>query len=226
MGDKNKTKMNNNKNSFCIYCSEGASRVIKFYSRNENLKNYKPHKVVYDGQRDDVINKLYGLFGVDFIHFDNKVDIYDPKRVHNSTSRFLHKILDEFSIEYLLCFGDKILKQEFINSYPNKLINFHPAILPSFKGLKAINQALNSGTDFLGNTAHFIDDGIDTGKIIIQSAMLTEDFEDYEDVLEMQFPMIKMILRDVLNYQINDEDLMKELENRTKRMLIPQKCNF
>lgn len=218
--------MNKNKKSFCIYCSEGASRVIKFYSVDENINNYRPNKLVYDGEKEDVIKILNEMFGDDFIIFNNNVKTYDPKRIHNSTSQFLHKKLDEFSIEYLLSFGGKILKKEFINSYPNKLINFHPAILPSFKGLLSINQALDSGVNFLGNTAHFIDEGIDTGKILIQSAMLTEEFEDYEDVLEMQFPMIKIILRDILNYEINDKDIMRELKNRTKKMLIPQKCTL
>jgi len=184
------------------------------------------NKLVYDGEKEDVIKILNEMFGDDFIIFNNNVKTYDPNRIHNSTSQFLHKKLDEFSIEYLLSFGGKILKKEFINSYPNKLINFHPAILPSFKGFLSINQALNSGVNFLGNTAHFIDEGIDTGKILIQTAMLAEDFEDYEDVLEMQFPMIKMILRDILNYEINDKDIMRELENRTKKMLIPQKCTL
>lgn len=217
--------MNKINKSFCIYCSEGASRVIKFYSVKENIKNYRPNKIVYDGERDDVINTLKIIFGEDVIVFNKTVNTYDAKRVHTSTSQFLHRILDKFSIEYLLCFGDKILKNDFIKSYPNKLINFHPAILPAFKGLKAINQALDSGTNFLGNTAHYIDKGIDTGKIIIQTAMLTEEFEDYEDVLEMQFPMIKMILRDILNYEIKDRDIMIELFNRKKSILIPKKCN-
>ncbi len=218
--------MNRNSKTFCIYCSNGASRVIRFYAFKQNLIKYKPKKVIYDGERDDIVTKLIEMFGDDLIIFNKNVRNFDPKRIHNSTSQFLHKTLDEFSIEYLLSFGGKILKKEFINSYPNKLINFHPAILPSFKGLLSINQALDAGVNFLGNTAHFIDEGIDTGKILIQTAMLAEEFEDYEDVLEMQFPMIKIIFRDILNYEINEKEIMRELENRTKKMLIPQKCTL
>jgi len=216
----------NNKKTFVIYCSDGASRVIKFYSFRDNLNKYKPRKIIYDGERDDVVQILDDLFGNDLIVFNKSSISFNPKRIHNSTSEFIHSILDNFSIDYLLCFGDKILKKGLVEEYSNKLINFHPALLPSFKGLLAINQALDYETTIIGNTAHYIDQGIDTGKIIIQTAMLTEDFEDYEDVLEMQFPMIKMILRDILYFDIDEGDIMNELSDRKKRILISKKCKL
>ena len=218
--------MNKTPKTFAIYCSEGASRVIKFYSFEENLVQYKPQKVIYDGEIINVISTLQNLFGEDLILFNKNSKLFNPKRIHNSTSEFIETKLIEYSIDYLLCFGDKILKESLIDKYSKRLINFHPALLPSFKGLLSINQALDYGVSILGNTAHFIDKGIDTGKIIIQTAMLSADFEDYEDVLEMQFPMIKMILRDVLNYDINQTDIVKELSNRNKSLLLPKKCTL
>ena len=216
--------MNTQPKTFCIYCSDGASRVIKFYSVKENFQKYKPEKVIYDGDRQDVVNQLSELFGQDIIHFNDKLKQYDTIKIHTSTSKFIHYILDKESIDYLLCFGTRILKKELIDSYTDKLINFHPSILPSFKGLNAVDQALDHGAVFLGNTAHFIDCGIDNGKIIIQSAMLTEEYETYEDVLEMQFPMIKMVLRDVLDYNISKKDIKKEISKRRKKILMPEKC--
>ena len=217
-------KMNTKPKTFCIYCSDGASRVIKFYSVKENLEKFKPKKVIYDGDRQDVVNQLSEMFGQDIIHFNDKLKQYDIIKIHTSTSKFIHYILDKESIDYLLCFGTKILKKELIDSYPNKLINFHPSILPSFKGLNAVDQALDYGAVLLGNTAHFIDYGIDNGKMIIQSAMLTEEYDTYEDVLEMQFPMIKMVLRDVLGYNISKKDIKKEISKRRKKILMPEKC--
>jgi hypothetical protein len=55
--------------------------------------------------------------------------------------------------------------------------------------------------------------------------MLTENFDNYEDLLEMQFPMLKMILRDILKFNIIDEDIMNEISERNKNILIPKKCN-
>lgn len=214
------------KKTFCIYCSDGASRVLKFYSQPNNLIKYPPSKVIYDGDKEEVINKLKILFGKDFIIFNNKNEFYNPKKKHTSTSKFIHKILQEFGIQYLFCFGNKILKKDLIEAYPYKLINFHPSILPSFKGLLAINQAINAKVSFLGNTAHFIDEGVDTGKIIIQTSMLSEDFEDFEDVLELQLPMMKMVLRDILNYDICNDDIFDDISNRHKRFFMPKQCNI
>lgn len=214
----------NNIKTFIIYCSAGASRVINFYSIKENLNNYKPQKVIYDGERVNIIEILRDLFGDNLILFNKKSISYNPKRIHSSTSDFIEKVLNANSSDYLLCFGDKILKKSLIDKYKKRLINFHPALLPSFKGLLAINQALEYKVSLIGNTAHFIDEGVDTGQIILQTAMLTEDYEDYEDILEMQFPMLKMVLRDILNYKINDDDLLKEISKRSKKLLIPKKC--
>lgn len=213
------------RSTFCIYCSGGASRVIGFYSFESNLYNFKPKKVVYDGSRIEVIDLLIGLFGSDLILFNDENPSYNKKKIHSSTSKFIHNNMDKYKIDYLLCFGSKILKEKFISAYPNKLINFHPSILPSFKGLSAINQSFEYKVSIIGNTAHFIDNGIDSGPIIIQTAMLAEDYEDYEDVLELQFPMIRLILRDILGYKIHINEIKNELSHRTKVALIPQKCN-
>lgn len=211
--------------TFAIYCSGGASRVIKFYSFNKNLINYKPEKIIYDGENENVTNELTNLFDNDLVLLrKSKLSIIELRQIHTITSRLIHKTLIKNEIDYLLCFGDKILKKELIKAYPNRLINFHPAILPSFKGLKAIDQAIEFGTDFLGNTAHYINEGIDTGRIILQTAMLKDDFCDYEDVLELQFPMIKMIMRDFLNYDITDSEIVEEITNRKKQYLISKKC--
>lgn len=211
--------------SFAFYCSKGASRIIKFYSIEENLLKYRPKKVIYDGERDNIIEELKKKFGTDLVLFEKRnYNSLELKNIHSLTSQFIHKTLKDFNIEYLLCYGEKILKKELIYSYHQKLINFHPSVLPSFRGLKAIDQAFDNGSVILGNTAYYIDEGIDTGRIILQTAMLSEDFENYEDVLELQFPMLKMILRDLLNYPIMEVDIFKELIDRKKQYLIPKKC--
>jgi phosphoribosylglycinamide formyltransferase-1 len=99
----------------------------------------------------------------------------------------------EFKIDFLFCFGDRILKGRILEVYKNKIINFHPSLLPAFSGLNAIDKALNSSVQILGNTAHFIDEGIDTGPIIMQSVIPRNSYTCYEDVLSLQIPMLLRI---------------------------------
>ncbi len=217
--------MKNNEKTFAYYCSDGASRILKFYSYPQN-SCFQPKVIIYDGGRDTVIKQLRDLFGDRlFVIERDKLKQEEKNRIHNYTSEYIHKLLKKYDIEYLICFGNKILKKKLISDYKNKLINFHPALLPSFKGLNAIDKALEHSVDIIGNTAHYIDEGIDTGKIIIQSAMLSNDFESYEDVLELQLPMLKIIFRDILNFNIKDKDLFLELEHRKSKYIISSNVN-
>lgn len=217
--------MYNKSKTFAIYCSAGASRVLKFYSYKGNLNKFKPEKVIYDGEGPEVIDSLKGIFGEDLILFNKNSKHFNPNRIHSSTSEFIETIMAINSIEYLLCFGDKLFKKKIIEKYEKQLINFHPSLLPAFKGLMSLDQALDYGVSLIGNTAHFIDEGVDTGQIIIQTAMLAEDVEDFEDVLEMQFPMLKIIFRDILKFDISQEEIFKEIEHRDKKFLIPKSAN-
>lgn len=82
----------------------------------------------------------------------------------------------------LICLAGymKIISTEFVNEYKFRIMNIHPALLPSFRGLHAQKQALDYGVKVSGCTVHFVDDGVDTGPIILQQAVniYTTDTED------------------------------------------------
>ena len=63
----------------------------------------------------------------------------------------------------------RIISPEFVKKYKNRIINIHPALLPSFPGLDAQKQAIDYGSKYSGCTVHFVDSGVDTGPIILQS---------------------------------------------------------
>ena len=69
----------------------------------------------------------------------------------------------------------RILKGQFLKAFPNRVINIHPSLLPSFPGLEAWKQALDYGVKFTGCTVHFVDQGIDTGSIILQETVPVMD---------------------------------------------------
>jgi phosphoribosylglycinamide formyltransferase-1 len=69
----------------------------------------------------------------------------------------------------------RILKGEFLRAFPDKVINIHPALLPSFPGLAAWEQALEHGVKVTGCTVHFVDEGVDSGPIIAQQVVQVLD---------------------------------------------------
>ncbi|MCM8821517.1 MAG: phosphoribosylglycinamide formyltransferase [Candidatus Omnitrophica bacterium] len=86
------------------------------------------------------------------------------------------KCLKEYDVE-LICLAGfmRILKKTFFNSFRGKIINIHPSLLPSFPGLEAWKQAIDYGAKFSGCTVHFVDQGIDTGPVILQAVVPVMD---------------------------------------------------
>jgi phosphoribosylglycinamide formyltransferase-1 len=76
----------------------------------------------------------------------------------------------------------RIISPEFIQTYKNRMLNIHPAILPSFPGLHAQRQAVEYGVKYSGCTVHFVDEGVDTGPIILQAIIKVND-NDTEETL-------------------------------------------
>ena len=74
------------------------------------------------------------------------------------------------------------MSPEFIKYYKGRILNIHPAILPSFPGLHSQKQALEYGVKYAGCTVHFVDEGVDTGPIILQSVIKVKD-DDTEETL-------------------------------------------
>ena len=69
----------------------------------------------------------------------------------------------------------RIISPHFIKEYKNKILNIHPALLPAFPGLDAQKQAIEFGAKYSGCTVHFVDEGVDTGPIIIQEIVKISD---------------------------------------------------
>lgn len=65
----------------------------------------------------------------------------------------------------------QLLSAGFVSRFENRIVNVHPALLPAFPGLDAIGQALEHGVWVTGVTVHFVDDGVDTGPVILQRAV-------------------------------------------------------
>ncbi len=109
----------------------------------------------------------------------------DPK-AYSSREEFERAMGDELEkrgVE-LICLAGfmRILSPYFVNRFKNRIINIHPALLPSFPGLHGQGQAVNHAVKISGCTVHFVDEGVDSGPIIIQAAVPVFDDDD-EDTL-------------------------------------------
>ncbi len=94
-------------------------------------------------------------------------------------------LLEPYNVDLIALAGFmRILSPHFVRAYKNRIINIHPALLPSFPGMHAAKQALESGVKFTGCTVHFVDEGVDSGPIILQAVVPVRDDDDEESLLE------------------------------------------
>ncbi len=109
----------------------------------------------------------------------------------------------------LICLAGymRLLSPYFVAAFPQKILNIHPSLLPSFPGLEAQKQALDYGVKFAGCTVHFVDENLDAGPIILQSVVPVED-SDTEETLSAR------ILRD--EHKIYSEAVKFVLEGKYK----------
>jgi phosphoribosylglycinamide formyltransferase 1 len=77
----------------------------------------------------------------------------------------------------------QLVSAEFLDEFPDRVINVHPSLLPAFPGLGAVQQALDYGVKVFGVTIFFVDGGVDTGPVILQRAIELPGVRDPEEVL-------------------------------------------
>lgn len=93
---------------------------------------------------------------------------YDSKQLYEE---MLKEKLQSLSVEWIVLAGYmRLIGPVLLAAYENRIINIHPSVLPAFPGKDAIGQTLASGAEFAGVTVHYVDAGMDTGKIIAQQS--------------------------------------------------------
>src|SRR3977135_3647679 len=95
-------------------------------------------------------------------------------------------VLDEHIVD-LICLAGymRLLSPFFVARFPNRILNIHPSLLPSFPGLESQRQALEYGVKFAGCTVHFVDENLDAGPIVLHAVVPVED-KDTEESLSQR----------------------------------------
>ncbi len=172
--------------------------------------------------------------------FSNVSDAYAMERAkkHGIKTEFLsHKkfstreefdaavveILKKYNVELVILAGFmRILSPVIIRAFPMKIMNIHPALLPSFPGLHAQKQALEHGVKFSGCTVHFVDEGTDTGPIIIQAVVPIYDSDTEETLRERILKEEHRIFAQAI--QLYAEGRLR-VEGRRVVVSKPEKCS-
>jgi phosphoribosylglycinamide formyltransferase 1 len=107
--------------------------------------------------------------------------------------------LEESRVELVVLAGYmQLLGAPFLARFPQRVINVHPALLPAFPGIGAVEQALEYGVKVFGVTVHFVDEGVDTGPVIAQRAIELPDAFDPAAVREALRPLEHDLLCDAV----------------------------
>jgi len=95
----------------------------------------------------------------------------------------------------------RLITKYFVDKYRNKIINIHPSLLPAFKGANSYRDAFDAGVSTSGCTIHYVDEGLDTGDIIIQKSVPREQNDTFETfcnrVHSIECETIKSVLQSV-----------------------------
>ncbi len=112
------------------------------------------------------------------------IPAYSWKNVSELEEEVL-KLIIAYNVKLLVLAGYmRLLSKNFVNSLPSKfIVNVHPSLLPKYKGMNAIKQALDDSAQYTGVTIHYVDEGMDSGSIIKQNIIKINE-NDTEDTLK------------------------------------------
>ena len=120
---------------------------------------------------------------------NHNIPSYSWKNVSEFEKEVL-KLIVEYNVKLLVLAGYmRLLSKNFVNSLPSKfIVNVHPSLLPKYKGMNAIKQAIEDCAEFTGVTIHYVDEGMDSGSIIRQDTIKiheTDTAESLKDRLQL-----------------------------------------
>lgn len=119
--------------------------------------------------------------------------------------KLLAEKIDEYSPDYIvLAKYMRVLNPEFVAHYPNRVINIHHSFLPAFIGAKPYHQAYERGVKIIGATAHFINNELDQGPIIMQNVINVDHTYNAESMMRAGRDVEKTVLSRALELALND----------------------
>lgn len=159
--------------------------------------NAKVELVVTDKPQAYVVTRA-NQFGIPVHAFSAKS--YESKEEYEAE---IVSLLRDKKVEWIVLAGYmRLIGNTLLSAYPNRIVNIHPSLLPSFPGKDAIGQAMDHGVKVTGVTVHFVDEGMDTGPILAQAAIEVVDGNREETearIHEVEHVLYTKTLKDLFN---------------------------
>lgn len=147
----------------------------------------------------DILRGFVGQFGLPFIHISH---VDKTREVHET--EVLAKI-NELKPDYIiLAKYMRVLTSTFVENYNNRIINIHHSFLPAFIGANPYRQAYARGVKIIGATAHFVNDNLDEGPIIMQQVIPTDHTQSPQEMTQMGRDVEKITLAKALKLVFDD----------------------
>ena len=160
--------------NLAILISGRGSNMLNIVEASKHKKIKSKVKIVVSNNTNSEGIKIAQKLGI-------KTEIISQKKFlfKNDFENMLHRSLINQDID-LICLAGfmSILSEDFLQKWENKVINIHPSLLPKFRGKNAVRQALEQKAKISGCTIHYVDKGVDTGKIIAQEKVTILDDDD------------------------------------------------
>ena len=166
--------------NIAVLCSGNGSNLQAIIDKVESGYIKTKIAVVVSDNKDAFALKRAAKCGIETFVLDPKD--YDTRE---SFDREVIKVLQKKDIGLVVLAGYmRLLSDDFIKEYRNRIVNIHPSLLPSFKGTHGIKDALEYGAKVTGPTVHFVDEKLDNGPIILQKAIAVKDDDTEKSLLE------------------------------------------
>ncbi|MCL1935705.1 MAG: phosphoribosylglycinamide formyltransferase [Defluviitaleaceae bacterium] len=153
--------------NICIFASGNGSNFEAIVKAIKNKELNLNKCILFSDKKNAYVLERAKKYNIE--NFVLSLNDFNSKEEYE---REILSYLNKENIDLILLAGYmKIIGTIILSKYENRIINIHPSLLPSFKGKNAIQDALNYGVKITGVTVHYVDSGIDTGKIILQEAV-------------------------------------------------------
>lgn len=184
--------------------SSGRRRIVVMVTKEAHCLGDLLMKSAYDGLdveisavigNHDTLKNLVEQFGIPFHHISHEGltrEQHDEKMIVQ---------IDQYQPDYVvLAKYMRVLTPEFVQHYPNQIINIHHSFLPAFIGARPYHQAYERGVKIIGATAHFVNDSLDEGPIITQNVINIDHTFSADDMMRAGRDVEKNVLSHALSW--------------------------